>query len=101
MGVMLVAALAVDVTHRFQAKVWLGLGLALVFVGFELAHNLPMYLRRMRTARVDVLSFREGLRDMHERRAVSFAWGDWSGDAAWLTPYFTVGVWLSQALALL
>ena len=77
-------------------------GASAVFVGFMLLHNLPMYLRRIgaHDARVAPLRFVDGLRDMHRRRRVSFAWEDWRGEAAWLTPYFTLGVWASAAMML-
>lgn len=75
---------------------------ATAFVGFMLLHNLPMYVRRIRSgeARAEPLGFLEGVRDMAQRRTVSYAWGDWSGEAAWLTPYFTLGAWVSVAMIL-
>lgn len=100
-AVLFVAALGVTL----HLGAWPGIGVALGligsggFVAFMLIHNLPMYVTRIRASRgAPTRSIPEGLRDMANRRHVSFEWADWAGEAAWLTPYFSVGVWLSIAV---
>ncbi len=71
------------------------------FLVFMLAHNLPMYVRRIRNQEIQQpMLFLDGVMDMIHRRRVSYRWKHWSGEAAWLTPYFTVAVWLSIVMAL-
>lgn len=102
--VVLVASLRVIGHTRdlsSSSALWAGVAAA-VFVAFMTLHNLPMYLRRIREHRANAqpLGFVAGVRDMAERRTVSYAWGDWAGEAAWLTPYFTLGAWVSVAMIL-
>ena len=44
------------------------------------------------------LSIAQGLRDASERRVVSFRWDDWKSEVAWMSLYFSVGVWTSISL---
>jgi hypothetical protein len=44
------------------------------------------------------LSIAQGLRDTSERRVVSFRWDDWKSEVAWMSLYFSVGVWMSISL---
>jgi hypothetical protein len=39
------------------------------------------------------------LRETLARCVVEHDWTRWAQDAAWLTPYFTLAVWISIALA--
>lgn len=101
LGVMFAAALGVTLhLGRWPGvSVVLGLVGSGAFVAFMLVHNLPMYVARIRASRgAPTRTIAEGLRDMLERRHVSFVWSDWAGEAAWLTPYFSFGVWLSIAI---
>lgn len=75
-------------------------GCAAAYVGFMLVYVVPMYVERWR-AGSDSLAFAEGLRSTLAPCRVERDWGSWWRDALWLTPYFTVCVWLSLALAFL
>jgi hypothetical protein len=59
---------------------------------------VPMYLRRREPAGAH-LTLSEGLRQLLRRCTVEREWAQWRQDAAWLTPYFTLAVWISIALA--
>ena len=74
------------------------IGCAAVYIGFMAAYVVPMYLRRWAPGGA-YLSFGEGLRQVLDRCTVERGWTHWRQDAAWLTPYFTVAVWISIALA--
>jgi hypothetical protein len=71
---------------------------AAVYVGFMAAYVVPMYLRRWEPGG-SYLSPGEGLRQVLEHCTVERDWAKWRQDAAWLTPYFTLAVWMSIALA--
>jgi hypothetical protein len=76
-------------------------GCAGAYVAFMAAYVVPMYLTRWHAgvaAGRDSLSLAEGLRDTLARCAVERDWTRWAEDAAWLTPYFTLAVWISIAL---
>ena len=40
----------------------------------------------------------DGFPNAWQRRVQSGNWAAWKADALWLTPYFSVGVWLSIAM---
>lgn len=65
------------------------------------ALDIPMYLRRQRAeneAGTRFLSVGAGFADAVSRRAPTGSWDVWRHEVAWMTPYFTAGVWLSLAL---
>lgn len=63
--------------------------------------DVPMYLRRWRAGRAAgerYPGFSAGLRDAITRRVPTRSWAVWRSEVAWLSGYFSFGVWLSQAL---
>jgi hypothetical protein len=81
----------------------LGLSLAgsLTYVVFMLAVDLRMYFVRLTADRLEgrgYLSFSDGIRDVIQRRVVTFAWSDWHQELAWMFLYFSVSVWFSISL---
>jgi len=103
-GAVMLAASARVALHHLSFGVLVAMTSSGVFLAFMLLHNLPMYVRRIRhdrAAAAECLGFVEGLKDMALRRHISYHWPDWSGEAAWLTPYFTLGVWTSVGMVLL
>lgn len=74
------------------------IGCAAAYLAFMLAYVLPMYFDRWRASH-EYLSFGEGLRQVLAPCIVERDWALWWQDAAWLTPYFTLAVWISIALA--
>jgi hypothetical protein len=71
---------------------------AVAYIGFMAAYVVPMYLRRWKPGAA-YLSAGEGVRQVLQRCTVERDWTQWRQDAAWFTPYFTLAVWLSIALA--
>ena len=78
------------------------MGGAGAYVAFMLAYVLPMYLVRWHADAVadrEYLALAEGLQQVLAHCVVQYDWALWAQDAAWLTPYFTLAVWISIALA--
>lgn len=73
------------------------LACAAVYLVFMAAYVVPMYLRRWEPGGT-YLSLGEGMRELLAPCVVERGWGHWRQDAAWLTPYFTIAVWMSIAL---
>jgi hypothetical protein len=71
---------------------------AAAYIAFMVAYVVPMYLRRWQPGAA-YLTLGEGLRQVLTRCTVEREWAHWRQDAAWLTPYFTIAVWISIALA--
>lgn len=98
------ALLAIVAGHSsgwVQSTAIVGLAGSLAFVTFVLAVDAPMYLRRHREGRargLSYLSLAGGARDACFRRVPSRQWAAWKEDALWLTPYFSLGAWVSIAM---
>jgi len=78
-----------------------GIVVAMVFVSYVIAVDVPMYLRRYRHGKATgqrYLGLAEGVRDVWRRRERRLSWTGWKDDARWLTPYFSAGAWISMAL---
>lgn len=71
---------------------------AAAYVVFMVVYVLPMYVERWRAGN-DSLVFAPGVRSMLAPCVIDREWTLWRRDALWLTPYFTVCVWFSLALA--
>jgi hypothetical protein len=100
----LLAIVALDTSGPVHYLALAGVLGSAVFVLYVLAIDIPMYLRRFRQGKgvgQRYLSLPEGARDAWYRREVNLRWETWREDALWLTPYFSVGVWLSMALVFL
>jgi hypothetical protein len=95
-----VAGLAID-----GGRAWLLLGGACVYATggvLTLAFDVTMYFRRRRAwANVQRLPLATGLRDCGVRRQPTRAWEVWRQEVAWMTLYFSIGVWTSLAMVLL
>jgi len=73
-----------------------------VAAGLTVAFDVRMYVRRWRLhAAGNRLTLAMGLRDTRYRRHPTLAWEDWREEVAWMTLYFSVGVWTSLAMVLL
>jgi hypothetical protein len=68
------------------------------YIAFMVTVDVPMYLARWEPGR-EYLSLSEGMREILQRCVVTRDWEAWREDAMWLTPYFTVAVWISIALS--
>jgi len=74
---------------------------AMFFVLFVLGVDVPMYWRRYRHGRARGQAYMrvdQGVHDARHRRVPSGSWSAWKADALWLTPYFSLGVWVSIAM---
>jgi hypothetical protein len=63
--------------------------------------DVPMYWLRWITDEANgrpYLTVIRGLTDAFGRRVVSYRWEDWHTEIAWMSLYFSVGVWLSISL---
>ena len=97
----LLAVIAMDTSGPVQMLATAGIAASAVFVTYVVAVDVPMYIRRFRdgkAAGLRYLSLAEGARDAMRRRVPSHSWEKWKDDAAWLTPYFSAGAWISMAL---
>jgi hypothetical protein len=72
---------------------------AAVYVAFMSIVDVPMYLSRWHASRGATVPLEQGLRTLLERCLVRRDWASWREDSLWLSLYFTVGVWISAALA--
>jgi hypothetical protein len=81
-----------------QRVIVVTIGCAAVYVAFMGLYVVPMYARRWRAGET-YLPFAVGTRELLARCTIERDWAHWRQDAAWLTPYFTVAVWLSITLA--
>jgi hypothetical protein len=85
-------------TRRYTA---IGLVFAAGYVVFMLTVDVPMYLTRyladQRAGRA-YLGPADGLRNLATRWVVTFSWGDWHEELAWMALYFSVAVWVSLSM---
>jgi hypothetical protein len=82
-------------------------GLAVVFnaayVVFMCTVDIPMYAlrwRRDQAVGAEYLTVSDGLHDSLTRWVFTRRWADWREEIAWMTLYFTAGVWISISLVL-
>jgi hypothetical protein len=73
---------------------------AAAYVAFMVVYVVPMYVERWRTA-TNSLTLAAGLSSALAPCTIDRNWDLWRRDALWLTPYFTICVWFSLALAFL
>jgi hypothetical protein len=86
-------------------RAWLLLAGAVIYAAgaaLTLAFDVTMYMGRRRAwASVERLPLATGLRDCGRRRTPTRAWEVWRQEVAWMTLYFSIGVWTSLAMVLL
>lgn len=71
---------------------------AVVYIAFMVTVDVPMYLQRWLAAG-ESPSLPQELHTLIARCIVEREWAAWRRDALWLSPYFSVVVWTSIALA--
>jgi hypothetical protein len=99
----LLAIIAFDSTGWVTSLAVFGVLCSVGFVTYVLGVDVPMYLRRYRRGRQlghAYMRLDQGALDAWNRRVRSGSWIAWRSDALWLTPYFSLGVWSSIAMAL-
>jgi hypothetical protein len=72
---------------------------AVLYIAFMVTVDVPMYLSRWLAAASSGPPLEQGLRTLLARCVVEREWDAWRQDALWLSPYFSVVVWTSIALA--
>lgn len=100
----LLTIIAMDSNGLIHLLAIAGVVCSVAFVAYCLTVDIPLYLRRFRRGQADgqaYLGIAEGARDAWGRREISYSWDRWKDDALWLTPYFSVGAWISMALVFL
>ena len=90
---------------EFDGPVRVVLAIAIVgiagYLAFLMTVDVPMYLSRWRADVADgsrLLSPLEGLRDVSTRWIVTHDLAEWKDEIAWMSLYFSAGVWASLAL---
>lgn len=74
----------------------------IAYLAFIFLYDVPMYWSRWRIDRASgrkYLSIADGLLEVRRRWQVSYRWEDWGSEVAWMSLYFTFGVWSSIWLA--
>lgn len=97
----LLVVIALGSSGWVQSLALFGIFCSTAFVAYVAGVDAPMYWRRYRHGRARgqvYMRLDHGARDAWERRVRSGSWAAWKADALWLTPYFSVGVWISMAL---
>lgn len=72
------------------------------FIYFMCTVDVPHYLARWQAdqrAGKSYLGVLEGLRDSAVRWTVTYDWNAWADEVAWMSLYFSIGVWMSIALS--
>ena len=104
MGILALSAGAAGFASQ-GGLAWLLLTGAVVYAlgaGLTLAFDVSMYVSRRRAwGNVDRLPLALGLRDCRVRRKPTKSWEVWRQEVAWMTLYFSIGVWTSLAMVLL
>ena len=68
------------------------------YIVFMIVSDVPMYFRRWRADEASgrtYLSFADGVRDASFRVVVTRRWEPWRDEVAWMSLYFSSGVWVS------
>jgi len=92
------AAIAAQGSLRLMLIVGMVAGIG---AGLTMGYDVRMYIRRWMKATGVRLSVVTGLHDSRLRRHPTLAWEVWRPEVAWMTLYFSVGVWTSLAMVLL
>ena len=74
----------------------------LAYVAFIFLYDVPMYWSRWLADQANgrkYLSAADGMAEVCGRWTVSYRWEDWKSEVAWMSLYFTFGVWSSIWLA--
>lgn len=98
---VLLGVIALGSSGWVEALAICGILGALAFVAYVVSVDVPMYWRRYQHGRARGQAYMrldQGARDAWQRRVPSGNWAAWKADALWLTPYFSVGVWVSIAM---
>ena len=85
--------------QRLVFTAWCVAGAA--YVAFIFLSDVPMYWSRWTADQASghhYLTLAQGLLDVSTRWVVSYRWEDWRNEVAWMSLYFSGGVWASISL---
>lgn len=66
------------------------------YILFMVLIDIPMYIRKYKAWDGRYLHFKEGIKNALYVRYKITQWDFWKNEAMWMTPYFSVAVWISQ-----
>jgi hypothetical protein len=95
---LLVAAMLVIGPHRSAALYPQVVAGGAAYLAFIFVYDVPMYWSRWLADQArgrHYLSIADGWVDVRRRGTVSYRWEDWNSEVAWMSLYFTFGVWSS------
>lgn len=96
---LLAIAPRIHPSNRPLVATWCIGGIA--YIAFMFIADVPMYWSRWiadEASGRDYLTFTQGVADASACKLVSFRWEDWKNEVAWMSLYFSVGVWVSLSL---
>jgi len=96
-ALVVVGMLVIGTLHA-AGLYWVTIAGGMAYVAFIFVYDVPMYWARWREDQASgrrYLSLADGLVDVARRRDVSYRWSDWKNEVAWMSLYFTLGVWSS------
>ena len=95
---LLVAAMLVIGPHRSAGLYPQVVAGGAAYLAFIFVYDVPMYWSRWLADQArgrHYLSIADGWVDVRRRGTVSYRWEDWNSEVAWMSLYFTFGVWSS------
>ena len=98
---LVVAAVLVIGPHRSAALYPAVIAGGAAYVAFIFFYDVPMYWSRWLADQArgrNYLGIADGWVDVRRRWTVSYRWEDWKNEVAWMSLYFTFGVWSSISL---
>jgi hypothetical protein len=98
---LIVAGMFVIGPHRLPTLYPEVIAGGVLYIAFIFVDDVPMYWARWRLDQANgrtYLSVSDGLVDVCRRWTVSYRWEDWKDEVAWMSLYFTFGVWSSISL---
>lgn len=94
----------IELTGFYQVLMAIGILSCVGSAYIMLFIDIPMYLSRQKEGSnmgQQYFTFTQGMSDALRRRVQTSDWSVWKKEALWITPYFTVGVWLSISMMLI
>jgi hypothetical protein len=98
---LVVVSMLVIGPHRLASLSTPTIAGGVAYVAFIFFYDVPMYWARWRVDQGNgrrYLSIAEGIAEARRRRVLSYRWVDWRDEIAWMSLYFTFGVWSSIRL---
>jgi hypothetical protein len=101
MVALIAVVLVVSTTHLSRLALVAGLAACAAAFTVMVFFDIPMYFRRRAewtATKTRRFGLAEGFRDALLRRAPTRDFADWRPETIWMTPYFSLAVWLSLGM---